>query len=215
MLATADSGRFPNVTRATLGNEALAYPPFADAPQKGTKASRTDDYSDRFVRQVCPLCGAAQATVHHAALVCTHESLRAAQDALLEELPSVVSQIWNGCIRAGAPPPALTAAETAALSNLRGGVALSAAERNFLAYHLLIAWPWTHSEAASKGYPAAAALGALFDATNVDRCRIRRLAATWLEWAERTLGDVGLAWNTALKEAAQAVAAALPADLSS
>ncbi len=56
------------------------------------------------------------------------------------------------------------------------------------------------SQAASKGYPAAAALGVLFDATNVDRCRTRRLAAAWLEWAERTLADVGLAWSTAGKE---------------
>jgi hypothetical protein len=149
--------------------------------------------------------------VHHAALGCTHGSLRGAQLALLEELPAVVSRIWDGCIRAGAPPPVLTPAETAALGDLRGGVMPPAAERNFLAYHLLIAWPWTHSEAAAKGYPAAAALGALFDATNVDKHRTRGLAATWLEWSERTLTDVGLAWNTALKEAAQDVAAGPPA----
>jgi hypothetical protein len=211
-LASADSGRFPFVTKANLGNEALAYPPFADGPTKIAKAAPPGEYSKRFKRQTCPLCGAAQASIHHAAMGCKHDSLRDAQHALLEELPAVVSQIWDGCIRAGAPLPALTAAETGALGNLRGGVLPPAAERDFLAYHLLIAWPWTHSQAASKGFPAAAALGAIFDTTNVDRCRTRRMAATWLEWAERTLADVGLAWNTAGKEAAQAAAAAAQVD---
>ena len=125
-----------------------------------------------------------------------------AGDALLESRPQVVGTIWKGCCEAIAfsndPPPVLTASEQQALNDLRGGVLPPTDECNFITYWLLLATPWPRSVAVRAGFPAAAALGALFDATNVRPALLRRMAAAWLTWSENALNEnLGPTWQAA------------------
>ena len=138
----------------------------------------------------------------HIALACTHEVWTQAQATLLEGLPQVVDIIWKGCCNAIAasrdPPVQLTDAEQLALNDLRGGALPPTDERNFIAYWLLLATPWPRSAAVRAGFTTAAALGALFDATNVRPARLRKMAEAWLTWSEDMLNNnLGPTWKAA------------------
>ena len=84
------------------------------------------------------------------------------------------------------------------ISDLRGGALPPTDERNFIAYWLLLATPWPRSAAGRAGFTAAAALGALFDATNVRPARLRKMAEAWLTWSEDMLNNnLGPTWKAA------------------
>jgi hypothetical protein len=59
-------------------------------------------------------------------------------------------------------------------------------------YRILMGVPWPREPMARAGvYPAAAALGAVFDATTAAPARlpVRRMASAWLLWSESQLRD--------------------------
>jgi len=182
------------------GSECLSRRPFADVDTPLEGAADGIYYEDRFDPNICRFCKRGVEDLYHLACVCENEMWVQAGETLLESLPQVVGTIWKGCCEAIAfsndPPPVLTAAEQLALSDLRGGVLPPTDERNFITYWLLLATPWPRSVAVRAGFPAAAALGALFDATNVRPALLRRMAAAWLTWSENALNEnLGPTWQ--------------------
>ena len=157
---------------------------------------------DRFDQNNCRFCKLGDEDLYHLACVCEHEVWVEARIALLESLPQVVGTIWKGCCKALTdshdPPPVLTNAEQLALADLRGGTLPPGDERNFIMYWLLLATPWPRAVAVRAGFTAAAALGALFDATNVRPARLRRMAEAWITWSENALNEnLGPTWQAA------------------
>ena len=202
VVALAADRRHRAVLSAMSGSECLFRRPFASVDTPLVGAADGKYYEDRFDPNICRFCKRGVEDVYHLACVCENEVWVQAGDALLESLPQVVGTIWKGCCEAIAfsndPPPVLTAAEQQALNDLRGGVLPPTDERNFITYWLLLATPWPRSVAVRAGFPAAAALGALFDATNVRPALLRRMAAAWLTWSENALNEnLGPTWQAA------------------
>jgi len=224
--ALADNGIFRAVANATRGDEALHCPPFAESRRKprdkdGEHATRDGDdsdpegevldsaaYSARFERSPCVLCKAAENSIFHLITSCPHPQMHDARAALRATLPSIIASITRDCEEATGGTArvsntAATPAEAAALSRAadqrRGAVTPDDDDWRMLTYRILMGVPWPREPMARAGvYPAAAALGAVFDATTATPARLRRMASAWLLWSESQLRDtIARRWRLA------------------
>ena len=214
MMATADGGPFYALVAALLGFEALAWYPFAPVAKRALKrGSAMPAYNERYTRCTCRLCGVGDEDIFHLAFACTHFRLADAQQRILGELRHVARGLANACADAMArsrlPPVELTADEDAALTSfLAGRLPAARDEVCMLGYWLLLAVPWPRAVPAAAGFHAAAALGAVFDATNVSPSLLRKMATCWCQWSEDALVRLGADWQ----EACRLAGPALPAE---
>ena len=104
----------------------------------------------------------------------------------------LLSTLWHDALavlqRTRRAPPLVADDDAAALAAFVAGAALTPHERSFLLYWTLSAVPWplaaTVLLADAPQFPAAAALGALFDALNVRPGLLRPWASKWLAWSD-------------------------------
>ena len=94
----------------------------------------------------------------------------------------------------------LTNEEKAELTELLGpnAPACSPQEAKFLLYWGLHAQPWPASVASPSTQRIAYLLGRYFDSVYAPPSRLRRLADTWLTWAESSIRSIASAHHTAL-----------------
>jgi hypothetical protein len=207
LLALADGGRYKAVAMMMCGDEALACEPFAD-PNRKAEASA---FADRFSNGPCRLCGAAQSrSIYHLITSCPHEAMRRARARLVASVPDILRAILEGCSTAmvGQPPAApgaapATAGERAALEQItrEGGAVPDSDDGRMLTYRLLSGVPWGRDPLARGAvFPASAAVGAVFDATNAPPSELRVMASQWLCWAEYQLRhNIARSWRVALR----------------
>jgi hypothetical protein len=219
VIALGKDGRYPALSRALLGLEALAMVPYvegrgregvADAGPEPTGPERPA-FSARFRPAMCPLCvnqaplDQGVLSLYHLALVCKHPpiaawrmQLTASVPALLRTLVAEGKQALRGDPWAGnwaAPSPAQEAALEALLA---GAPALPLSfEHRVLLHRLLLAAPWPAAAVRHADHHGMACLGSLFDALNVKPHLLRTWASTWLEWAEGQLQSLAVAFKRA------------------
>jgi hypothetical protein len=182
------------------GSNAAAEPAHGDDsdPEDGEAAANQPaaPYSDRFAAAPCTLCGAAAASsIYHLITSCTHASMRDARAELADAVPDALRAIVRGCRSAmrdaiAAPRTAAPPAERLALAAIvmPHGAVPHNADGRMLTYRLLTGVPWPREPMARAGtFPAAAALGAVFDATAAPPSRLRHMASAWLAWSEKQL----------------------------
>jgi hypothetical protein len=130
----------------------------------------------------------------------------AARADLRRSLPVIISAIVRDCAAAtfGASRVAATKAsqaESAALALITAsdGVLPDNDDGRMLAYRILVGTPWPRDPMARAGgtFPAAAALGAVFDATTAPPARLRGMAARWLAWSDSQLCSIARRWRLA------------------
>ena len=94
----------------------------------------------------------------------------------------------------------LTNSERAEITRLLGPDAPtpSPAEVNFLLYWGLHGQPWPASVASLLSQCTSFLLGKLFDSIYAPSSRLRRLADTWLTWAESRIRSIAAAHHVAL-----------------
>ena len=146
-LALVERGRFPALTSALLGDEALHRWPFVDAPPG---ARRPVPYAQRFDSHPCTLCGAAVETLYHLLCECPHAEMRRFRAIFAASLPALVLGLWLHGIQilqelrwVGL---ATTAAQDAALVAFTSrSPDLSTPDACFVAYWLLLGTPWPAS----------------------------------------------------------------------
>jgi hypothetical protein len=154
------------------------------------------------------LCKAADNSIFHLITSCPHPQMHDARAALRATLPSIIASITRDCEEATGGTArvsntAATPAEAAALSRAadqrRGAVTPDDDDWRMLTYRILMGVPWPREPMARAGvYPAAAALGAVFDATTAAPARLRRMASAWLLWSESQLRDtIARRWRLA------------------
>ena len=67
-----------------------------------------------------------------------------------------------------------------------------------ITYRTLMGMPWPRNPMTRAGtFPAAAALGAVFDATTAAPSRLRKMASAWLAWSEAQLCSLARRWRQA------------------
>ena len=117
---------------------------------------------------------------------------------------NVIKGIWTAVLRAcrGTSAPfsvalgAEHAAERDALALFVAGMRdLPPDEAAFITYRLLLTAPWPAATARSRGFPAAAALGTIFEFGRVGH--LRHLCTGWVKWADEQLTAVARAWRAA------------------
>jgi hypothetical protein len=194
------------------GSNAVAEPAHGDDsdPEDGEAAANQPaaPYSDRFAAAPCTLCGAAAASsIYHLITSCTHASMRDARTELADAVPDALRAIVRGCRSAmrdaiAAPRTAAPPAERLALAAIvmPHGAVPNNADGRMLTYRLLTGVPWPREPMARAGtFPAAAALGAVFDATAAPPSRLRHMASAWLAWSEKQLcHNLARRWRQAL-----------------
>jgi Reverse transcriptase (RNA-dependent DNA polymerase) len=203
-----------SVASAQLGMEALYRRPFQDgAPKRPYSATA---YAERFVRRQCRLCSGSDEDVFHLALACPHPSLGPFRNALLAEARALLRWVWRECegaasaaaeasgprldVAAAPPAPLLSPQQSAALAAaLSGALPAGSQQAWFMTYWLLNGTLWSHALASRvPDAPAACALGALFDATNVHHSRLRQLSHRVSEFADTQLRLLALTHAAAL-----------------
>ena len=185
----ADDRQYRAVALLVLGDEALHLPPFAPPT---ARADVPVDYAARFARQRCRVCGTADESLYHVICSCTHERVTRWRANAVASLRVLLSTLWHDALavlqRTRRAPPLVADDDAAALAAFVAGAALTPHERSFLLYWTLSAVPWPHAAtvlpADAPQFPAAAALGALFDALNVRPGLLRPWASKWLAWSD-------------------------------
>jgi len=168
-------------------------------------AARAAAFKARFVASPCVLCGAADASsIYHLITTCPHDSMRAARADLANTLPSTLRAIVRSCVDAsgGEALVSRTAslAEAAALLGIiaPGGATPDNNDGRMITYRTLMGMPWPRRPMTRAGtFPAAAALGAVFDATTAAPSRLRKMASAWLAWSEAQLCSLARRWRQA------------------
>jgi len=156
------------------------------------------------VASPCVLCGIADASIYHLITTCPHYSMRAARADLANTLPSTLRDIVRNCVDAsgGEALVSRTAslAEAAALLGIiaPGGATPDSDDGRMITYRTLMGMPWPRRPMTRAGtFPAAAALGAVFDATTAAPSRLRKMASAWLAWSEAQLCSLARRWRQA------------------
>jgi hypothetical protein len=207
---------------ALQGAQGLSCFPFAKAPPGAPRrrsdpvrrprgdAPPADDPSARYRSIECRLrCGGAHGPSplqdpFHISIACPHPALRDVQAAVSSSTRNVVKGIWTAVLRAcrgtnapfGAALGAEHAAERDALALFVAGMRdLPPDEAAFITYRLLLTAPWPATTARSRGFPAAAALGTIFEFGRVGH--LRHLCTGWVKWADEQLTAVAHAWRAA------------------
>ena len=180
--------------------------PEGDAPPEPPARPR-NDYAKRYEHAPCRLCHAADSSsIYHLITACPHAAMVAARADLRRSLPVIISAIVRDCAAAtfGASRVAATKAsqaESAALALITAsdGVLPDNDDGRMLAYRILVGTPWPRDPMARAGgtFPAAAALGAVFDATTAPPARLRGMAARWLAWSDSQLCSIARRWRLA------------------
>jgi hypothetical protein len=206
LLALADGGRYKAVAMMICGDEALACEPFVDSDNK----KEAPAFADRFEGGPCRLCGAAQSrSIYHLITSCPHGAMVRARARLVASIPDILRAVLEGCNTAMvgqlpvAPGAALASAgERAALEQItqEGGSVPDSDDGRMLTYRLLSGVPWGRDPLArGVSFPATAAVGATFDATNAPPSELRVMASQWLCWAEYQLRhNIARSWRVAL-----------------
>ena len=152
------------------------------------------------VHEILLRCGGAHGPsplqdIFHISIACPHPALRDVQAAVSSSTRNVVKGIWTAVLRAcrGASAPfgvalgADHAAERDALALFVAGMRdLPPDEAAFITYRLLLTAPSPAATARSRGFPAAAALGTIFE-----------FGRGWVKWADEQLTAVAHAWRAA------------------
>ena len=203
LLALADRGRYPCLSNALLGVEAFARAPWAHVVRfRRGGPLPVGDYAERFQRRTCRLCGGAELSLYHLVCDCSHTGMVEARASITRSVPSAVDAIVRGALAAldeeGVPRPNFTSSEEAAVDALLSShFRIDGTETRFLVFWLLMCTPWPRfaTLAGPEPLPAAAALGALFDALNVQPRRLRSWAREWLSWSEAHLLTLAGVWR--------------------
>ena len=220
LLRLSHSRRYPAVTAALLGVQAMSMWPFArrqpwreqdavDAgPEPGTGPAPPPEFCERFESRACRLCGVGTESVYHVACECRDARLAAVQQATAASMRRLLASAHGaakGILRSPSDPrPLAGAPDAAALACfLDGGGAADPDEGRILVYWPLLGVPWPASSAAPQ-HRAVRALGATFDALNVQPRELRGWAAAWLQQSESALRALGAAWQAAAVAAATA-----------
>jgi len=193
MLPLATRSRYPAVTFALCGHEALYHPPFVKrgAPYK------CERFGDIFVRRPCALCGTGQESIYHLVHDCMsqpmaafrveqHASLSAIIASLIPEAMRIKQACGNHCTFTPHTQEEAMAVDAAA----SGTYDFSSADGRFVGYWLLMSTAW-HRKRAGPQHPLAAAFGRFFDDCAAQRRDTQSFANTLLAWSESRLQLLG------------------------
>jgi hypothetical protein len=206
IIALADTGRYPALTSALLGAEALHRWPFADADSTSAPAS----YSGRFESRPCRLCGSDDGggdSIFHLVTACSHATMQRFRAMLVPSVAGIVRSTWNDAMGAlhceRRPLPCVEPHEFTALQALvDGGHGASDDDMHLITYWMLMATPWPRfmtqlPRSGAYQLPASAALGTVFDALSVPAWRLRKWAVNWARWADGRLRALAREWRAA------------------
>ena len=216
-LVLAADKRATTVLRALLGASCLLHAPWTEplaTERRGKDLSASteheipEEHPHGNEPRPCPFCNLADSLYH--ILGCLHRRMMAARAALVRDarlvfLPALLKALRLAIQRPadGLAPlvPNLSPAEDAALASLSFldcDNELSN-EAHQVLFRLALALPWPKATA-QPGHHAAAALGALFDATISSNEDLRDLSALWANWADRSLTQLAAARRRAIAD---------------
>ena len=204
LIGIAQGGKYQSVKNLWLGSEANNLPPFRDVKVPvSLRGGAILSHATRHSKICCRTCPAEHETVWHLICECPHPSLVEARNEVWASLKEMLLKVLKMTRRIAVGTAfylPLTNTERAEITRLLGPDAPtpSPAEVNFLLYWGLHGQPWPASVASPLSQRTSFLLGKLFDSIYASSSRLRRLADTWLTWAESRIRSIAAAHHVAL-----------------
>jgi hypothetical protein len=206
--------------RAALFHQRFEPPPCVSFPAslRDSQPGTAKDFKHRWHSAAggtrdspCPLCNSPFPPLgpYHVLLDCTHDSPKQAREHSLLDLAGLLKvvvrelHIANARTASGAHNPAnladILSAKAKAKATCEALRSASDTERDFIFYRLLLAAPWSETQAHPNS-PLARELGRLFDTTIVPIRLLRHLANTWTRRAWLAGRPIVSAWARGVQQ---------------